>query len=73
MGAARITGDVGREAVLMVALGTSELVGAAIGASHGGLLGLSLGWLAAVALEVLVCTPRVWRAYRGHLEMTAGA
>ncbi len=71
--AARITGDVGREAVLMVALGTSELVGAAIGASHGGLLGLSLGWLAAVALEVLVCTPRVWRAYRGHLEMTAGA
>ncbi len=66
---ARITGHVGWEAVLMVFLGAGELVGAAIGASHAGLLGLSLGWLAAVGLEVVVCAPRVWRAYRGRLDM----
>lgn len=66
---ARITGAVGREAVLMVALGACELAGAAIGASRGGLLGLSLGWLAAVGLEVLVCTPNVWRAFRGQLDV----
>lgn len=68
---ARITGTVGREAALMMALGTGELVGAAIGASRGGLVGLSLGWLAAVALEVAVCTPLVWRAYRGRIEVPA--
>lgn len=70
---ARITGTVGREAVLMVALGACELAGAAIGASRGGLLGLSLGWLAAVGLEVLVCTPKVWRAFRGQLELANAA
>ena len=69
---ARITGDVGREAVLMVMLGTAELVGAAIGASRGGLLGLGLGWLAAVGFAVMICTPRVWCAYRGRLEVAAG-
>ena len=68
---ARITGGVGREAVLMAALGACELAGAAIGASRGGLLGLGLGWLAAVGLEVLICTPRVWQAYRGRLEVVA--
>ncbi len=67
---ARITGDVGREAVLMLALGSGELAGAAIGAARGGLIGLSLGWLAAVGLEVVVCTPLVWRAYRGRLDVT---
>lgn len=66
---ARITGAVGREAVLMVGLGACELAGAAIGASQGGLIGLSLGWLAAVALEVIVCTPLVWRAYRGRVTI----
>lgn len=66
---ARITGGVGREAVLMTALGACELAGAAIGASRGGLTGLSLGWLAAVGLEVLICTRLVWRAYRGRLEV----
>jgi O-antigen/teichoic acid export membrane protein len=67
--AARITGDVGREAIIMVVLGISELVGAAIGASLGGLIGLSLGWLAAIAVEVVVFSPRVWRTYRGHLDI----
>lgn len=66
---ARITGAVGREAVLMVGLGACELTGAAIGASRGGLIGLSLGWLAAVAVEVVVCTPLVWRAYRGRVTI----
>lgn len=66
---ARITGHVGREAALMLALGAGELVGAAIGAYRGGLLGLSLGWLAAVGVEVAICTPRVWQAYRGRLDM----
>lgn len=69
---ARITGDVGREAVLMVGLGVAEIIGAAIGASLGGLIGLSLGWLAAVALEALVCAPRVWRGYRGELDVASG-
>lgn len=68
---ARITGRVGREAVLMLVLGGGELLGAAIGASRGGLLGLAWGWLAAVAVEVVVCTPLVWRAYRGRLDVAA--
>ncbi len=68
---ARITGQIGREAVLMVALGAGELAGAAIGAYRGGLLGLSLGWVAAVAVEVVVCAPLVWRAYRGRLDVAA--
>ena len=66
---ARITGRVGREALIMSVLSAVELLGAAIGASRGGLLGLSLGWLAAVVLEVVVCTPLVWRAYRGTLDL----
>jgi O-antigen/teichoic acid export membrane protein len=66
---ARITGAVGREAVLMVGLGACELAGAAIGASKGGLIGLSMGWLVAVVLEVVVCTPLVWRAYRGRITI----
>lgn len=66
---ARVTGTVGREAILIGALGLGELVGAAIGASRGGLTGLGLGWLAAVVLEALVCGPLVWRAYRGRLEV----
>lgn len=70
---ARITGKVGREAVLMTGLGACELIGAAVGASRGGLIGLSLGWLAAVALEVVVCTPLVWRAYRGRVTISTSA
>lgn len=67
---ARIIGNnVGREAVLMIALGAGEIIGAAIGASRGGMLGLSLGWLAAVAVEFAVCAPLVWRAYRMRLEI----
>ena len=65
---ARIAGTVGREAVLIGALSAVEIAAAAIGAWHGGLTGLSLGWLAAIGLEVLVCGPLVWRAYRSSIH-----
>jgi O-antigen/teichoic acid export membrane protein len=68
---ARVIGNEGREAVLMAVLGAGEIGGAALGAHHGGLVGLSLGWLAAVGVEVLVCGPLVWRAYRGQVEVPA--
>lgn len=68
---ARVTDTVGREAVLIGALSVGEIVGAAIGAWKGGLTGLSLGWLAAIVLEVVVCGPLVWRAYRGRIEVTS--
>lgn len=70
---ARITGQLGREAALMITLGAGEIVGAAIGAHRGGLFGLGLGWLAAIAVEVVVCTPLVWRAYRGRLLVGVAA
>lgn len=66
---ARVTGMVGREAILIGALGLGELVGAGIGASLGGITGLGLGWLIAVGLEALVCGPLVWHAYRGRFEV----
>jgi hypothetical protein len=69
MAVARITGDVGREAVLMTVASVGELVGAAIGAHLGGLIGLSTGWVIAVTLEGLVFAPRVWRTYRGHFTV----
>jgi O-antigen/teichoic acid export membrane protein len=68
---ARVTERVGREAVVIGVLSIGEVIGAAIGAARGGLTGLSLGWLAAVAIEVLVCGPLVWRAYRGRFEVMA--
>lgn len=61
---ARVTGDVGHEALLVWALTVLEVACAVIGAVLGGLIGLSLGWLAAVALGALVYGPRVVRAYR---------
>jgi O-antigen/teichoic acid export membrane protein len=68
---ARVVGNEGREAVLMAVLGAGEIGGAAVGAHHGGLVGLGLGWLAAVGVEVLVCGPLVWRAYRGRVAVPA--
>lgn len=66
---ARVMDRVGREAMLMAVLGLLEIVGAIVGAYRGGLLGLSLGWLAAIAVEVLVCGPLVLRAYRGKVDI----
>lgn len=66
---ARITGDVVREALTVGALSILELVGAAFGATHGGLTGLTLGWLAAATLGFVVYGPKVWRAYRGTLAV----
>lgn len=66
---ARITKNVGREGFLIAALSAGEIAGAAIGGLRNGLLGLAIGWTAAVALEALVCTPWVWRAYRGRVAV----
>jgi O-antigen/teichoic acid export membrane protein len=66
---ARLIGSEGREAVLMTVLGVGEVAGAVIGAYRGGLIGLSLGWLAAIGVEVVVCGPLVWRAYRGRVAV----
>lgn len=68
---ARVLGDEGREAMLISVLGVGEIAGAALGAHLGGLLGLSLGWLAAIGVEVLVCGPLVWRTYRGRVVVPA--
>ncbi len=62
---ARLTDDVGREALLVGAFSVVEVAAAAVGAWRGGLTGLALGWLAAVGLGAMVYGPRVWRAYRG--------
>ena len=68
---ARVTDDVGREALLVGILSVVELVGASIGAVRGGITGLALGWLAAVGLGAVVYAPRVWRAYRGRVDVAA--
>jgi hypothetical protein len=68
---ARVTGDVGREAMLVWALTICELVGASVGAYRNGMLGLAQGWLLAVVVEAVVFGPLVLRAYRGRLEWTA--
>ena len=68
---ARVTDDVGREALLVGILSVVELVGASIGAARGGLTGLAFGWLAAVGLGAVVYAPRVWRAYRGRVDVAA--
>ncbi len=68
---ARVTGRVGREAVLVWVLTVCELVGASVGALANGLTGLGEGWLLAVALEAAVFGPAVLRAYRGRIELPA--
>jgi O-antigen/teichoic acid export membrane protein len=66
---ARVVNTVGREALLVGFLSLGEVVGAAIGATRGGLTGLSVGWLAAIVVEAVVCGPLVWRTYRGRLNV----
>lgn len=66
---ARITGTVVRESLTVGALSILELVSAAVGASRGGLTGLTLGWLSAATLGFAVYGPKVFRAYRGTLDV----
>lgn len=68
---ARVTDDVGREALLVGALSVVEIAGAAVGAVRGGDTGLAVRWLSAVALGVAVYGPRVWQAYRGRVQVAA--
>jgi O-antigen/teichoic acid export membrane protein len=70
---ARVTGQVGREAVLVWLLTGCELVGASVGALLNGLTGLGEGWLLAVVLETMVFGPLVLRAYQGRIEPPAPA
>ena len=65
---ARVTGHVGREALLVWGLTFCELAAASAGASLHGLTGLAQGWLLAVLLETVVFGPAVLRAYRGRGE-----
>lgn len=66
---ARVTGNIGREALLVGVLSAIEVLCAVVGAARGGLTGLTLGWLAAVGLGALLYGPRVLAAYRGRLDM----
>ncbi len=66
---ARVTGDVGREALLVWTLTIAEVACAVIGAARGGLNGLALGWLTAVGVGALVYGPRVLQAYRGRVAV----
>ncbi|MBV9359670.1 MAG: hypothetical protein JO023_29520, partial [Chloroflexi bacterium] len=49
-------------AAMLAAGGLLELVLAALGATLGGLTGLSLGWVLAVCVEAVVMAPTVYRA-----------
>lgn len=51
-------------AFLMTGGAMLELVAAALGALWGGLLGLCLGWVAALCLQALVLAPRLLRTMR---------
>jgi hypothetical protein len=66
---ARVTGRVGREAMLVWGLTACELAAASVGALLKGLTGLGQGWLLAVTLEAVVFGPLVVRAYRGRIEL----
>ena len=61
----RIEGRTINGASYVLAGGVLELVGAAIGAQLGGIDGVALGVLVAIAIEALVMGPTVFRALRG--------
>ena len=58
----RIQGRVTHATQLTIASGTLELGGAALGAHIAGLTGLGMGWLAAVCLEAVFMSRRVFKA-----------
>jgi O-antigen/teichoic acid export membrane protein len=57
----RIEGRLARGATLVSAGALLEVIGAAVGAHLGGLLGLSLGWVAMICIEAVVMAPSVYR------------
>ncbi|MGH2367289.1 MAG: hypothetical protein ACRDI2_03740, partial [Chloroflexota bacterium] len=69
----RVHGLVGRAAVLVATGGCIELILAAVGARWGGLTGLSLGWVAALALEAAMMAPTVYRAAAAAASASGGA
>jgi O-antigen/teichoic acid export membrane protein len=60
----RIQSQVARAMLPLIAGGFLELAGAALGARFAGLLGLSLGWLAAVLVEAACMFAPVYKAVR---------
>lgn len=60
----RIRGRVAPTALITVATGSLEVGGAALGVHLGGLIGLSLGWLAAMLIEIVFMFPTVYSALR---------
>ncbi len=59
---ARIHQEIAKAAVMVALSGLLELLLAALGGHFGGLTGLCLGYLAALAIEVMWFTPRILRA-----------
>lgn len=57
----RIEGRLAQGALLVSAGALLEVIGAALGAHLGGLVGLSLGWVAMICLEAVVMAPTVYR------------
>jgi O-antigen/teichoic acid export membrane protein len=57
----RLEGRLAQGAMLVSAGAILEVVGAAIGAHLGGLIGLSLGWVAMICIEAVVMFPAVFR------------
>src|SRR5207245_8202952 len=60
----RVQGRVAHATLLTIVSGSLELGGATLGAYLGGLSGLSLGWLAAVCVEAMYMSRRVYIAAR---------
>lgn len=69
---ARMTGGTGRAAGWLLAGGTLELVGAAVGAWAGGLTGLGIGWVLAVCVQAAGAIPTVIRAARRNATGGSG-
>jgi O-antigen/teichoic acid export membrane protein len=65
----RIRGRVAPTALITVATGLLEVGGAALGVHLGGLIGLSLGWLAAMCIEVVFMLPTVYTALHVPKQM----
>jgi O-antigen/teichoic acid export membrane protein len=58
----RVRESAARAAPRLLAAGGLEIAAAALGATFGGLIGLSLGWLMALALEAVLMSRRVYQA-----------